>query len=66
MGCLCRQKKKKDLVYVRSQAIRASNLNQIDYQIYTLVLYPIGQIYDFEPINDSRTTVVEYVRFEDL
>lgn len=61
MGCLCRHKKKKDLVYVRSLAIKAAIVNEQDYQIYTLIMPPIGEIYDFEPINGSRTTIVEII-----
>lgn len=65
MPCNCRQKKKKDLVYVKSQTIKSALINEIDYQIYTMVLQPIGQIYDFEPINETRTTVIEYIRYKD-
>lgn len=66
MSCLACRKKKKDLVYVRSLAIKLSLMNQVDVQIYTLNIPPIGQTYEFEPINPYRKTVVEYIYYKNI
>ena len=63
MTCACRQKKKKDLNYVRGQAERLSNINKEDVQIYHILLQPIGWIYDFEPINEDREKIVEIIKY---
>lgn len=63
MGCLCRQKRKKDFAYIKSLAVKDSKINMRDLQIYKYDFPPLGEIYDFEPINPNRNTVVEYIRY---
>ena len=63
MACGCQTKKKRDLVYVRSLALKFSQIEQKDVQIYKVLLGATGWIYDFEPINEHRPNVIEFIKY---
>lgn len=63
MACACIQRRKKSLTYVRSMAVRMSQIREEDMQIYSTIFHPYGQIYEFEPLNPDRKDIVEYVKY---
>lgn len=65
MGCGCGQKKK-NLDYVTDLAEKFVKVIKQDVQVYSIT-QPNGEvIYDFEPVNSSRDTVVFYINYSDF
>ena len=65
MACACQKKKRKDIIYVRSLAIKAAKINHEDIQIYIENDPVVGEIYNFGFIDERIDTVVEYIRYAD-
>jgi hypothetical protein len=63
MACGCQTRKKRDLAYVRSLALKSVQIEQKDFQIYKLYLAPTGWIYDYEPVSPNRANVIEIVKY---